>query len=75
MGKILSIVPTWDETLEKAKSQGYVYIKTPKQNGGYWVHPESINHLTNKVFLYPEIILSQKNYGITWALSKEELEK
>lgn len=77
MGKILSIAPTWEETLEKIRKQGYVYIKTQKENGDYWIHKEDItnNLLYMKVFLYPEIVLSQKYYGITFALTREELEK
>ena len=52
-----------------------MYIKTPKQNGDYWVHKEDVtNHLNMAVCFYPEIILSQKYYGITFALTKEELE-
>lgn len=77
MSKILSITPTWEETLEKIRKQGYVYIKTLKRNGDYWIHKEDVtNHLLYmKVFLYPEIVLSQKNYGSTFALTREELEK
>ena len=77
MGKILSIAPSWEETLEKIRKQGYVYIKTPKLNGDYWIHKEDVtnNLLYTRVILYPEIILSQKYYGITFALTREELEK
>ena len=76
MGKILSIAPTWQETLEKIRKQGYVYIKIQKENGDYWIRKQDVlNHLLNmEVFLYPDIVLSQKYYGITFALTKEELE-
>ena len=76
MSKILSIAPTWEETEEKIRKQGYVYIKTSKNNGDYWVHKEDVINPFSymKVSLYPEIVISQKNYGITFALTKEELE-
>lgn len=74
--KILSIAPTWEEVLEKIRKQGYVYIKTPtKISGEYWIHKEEVssNRFNLKVIFYPEIILDQKYYGITFALTKEEL--
>ena len=78
MSKILSIAPTWEETLEKIREQGYVYVKTPtKINGEYWIHKEEVSSSRPSlcVIWYPEIILAQKYYGITFALTKEELEK
>lgn len=76
MSKILSITPTWQETLEKIRKQGYVYIKTQKENGDYWIHKESVtSHLGYMtVFLYPEFVLSQRYYGIIFALTREELD-
>ena len=59
------------------EKQGYVYIKTPKGNGDYWIHKECVdsNCLYTRVIFYPEIILTQKYYGVTFALTREELEK
>lgn len=76
MSKILSMTPTWEETVEKIYNQGYVYIKTPtKIPGEYWIHKEEVSSNYLRVIFYPEIILDQKYYGVTFALTKEELEK
>lgn len=70
MGNWLSIAPSWMETCNKIREQGYVWIRTDNN----YIHKESLsNKVYLTVFLYPEIIIRQSDYGKTFALTKEEL--
>ena len=70
MGKILSIAPTWWETLQKIYNQGYVWIKT--ESG--FITKDDISSQLKLHTLWHHIDLTQKDYGKTFALTKEELE-
>lgn len=70
MGKILSIAPTWWETLQKIYNQGYVWIKT---ESGFITKDEVGNQLKLHTLWY-HIDITQKDYGKKFALTKEELE-
>lgn len=70
MGKILSIAPTWWETLQKVQKQGYVWIKT---ESGFITKDDIPNSFKLDTTWY-RVSVTQKDYGKTWALTKEELE-
>lgn len=69
MGKILSMAPTWWETYQKIEKQGYVWIKT---ESGFITKDDIPNNFTLRTVWY-NISLIQKDYGKTFALTKEEL--
>lgn len=69
MGKILSMAPTWCETYQKIKKQGYVWIKT---ESGFITKDDIPNNFSLRTVWY-NISLVQKDYGKTFALTKEEL--
>lgn len=74
MSRYLSMAPTWFETTEKIRKQGYVYIKTKKANDEYYIHKEPVSHsIWLSVLCYPEVIVRQRDYGKTFALTREEL--
>ena len=52
-----------------AEKQGYVWIKT---GSGFVTTDELGDYIRIKTRIY-DIWLSQKDYGKTWALTKEEL--
>ena len=68
--KILSISPSWWETYQKIKNQGYVWIKT---NSGFITKDDIPNNFSLRTLWY-HINITQKDYGKTFALTKEELE-
>lgn len=70
MGKILSIAPTWTETMQKIEKQGYVWIKT---ENGFITKDDIPNYFSLRTVWY-RISLTQKDYGKTFALTKEELQ-
>ena len=70
MSKILSMAPTWEETYQKIKEQGYVWIKT---ENGFITKDDLPNYYGLRTMWY-RISLIQKDYGKTFALTKEELE-
>ena len=70
MSKILSIAPTWEETYKKIEEQGYVWIKT---ESGFITKDDLPKYISMRTFWY-NIALVQKDYGKTFALTKEELE-
>ena len=70
MSKILSIVSSWSETYEKILNQGYVWIKT--ENG--FITKDDVPSAFGLHTIWYRILLVQKDYGKTFALTKEELE-
>lgn len=70
MGKILSMAPTWSETMQKIEKQGYVWIKT---ENGFITKDDIPNYFSLRTVWY-RISLTQKDYGKTFALTKEELQ-
>ena len=60
----------WGETYQKIKEQGYVWIKTEE---GEIVKDNLPKFVSTRTFWY-NIALVQKDYGKTFALTKEELE-
>ena len=69
MSKILSMAPTWCETYQKIEKQGYVWIKT---ENGFITKDDVPKYFSTRTLLFG-ITLSQKDYGKTLALTKEEL--
>ena len=69
MGKILSMAPTWQETYQKILNQGYVWIKT--ENG--FITKDDVPNYYGLHTIWYRISLIQKDYGKTFALTKEEL--
>lgn len=67
--RILSISPGQEELWGMAGKQGYVWIKT---ENGFVTKDELDSYSRIKTEIY-EVWLSQKDYGKTWALRKEEL--
>ena len=67
--RILSIAPGQEELWNKARKQGYVWIKT--KNG--FITKDNINSYYELATVWYHIWLSQKDYGKTWAFTKEEL--
>ena len=61
---------TWLKTYQKIKEQGYVWIKTEE---GEIVKDDLPKFKSPRTFWY-NIELTQKDYGKTFALTKEELE-
>ena len=70
MSKILSMTPTWEETYQKIKEQGYVWIKT--ENG--FITKDDVPNTFGLHTIWYRILLVQKDYGKTFALTREELE-
>lgn len=68
--RILSISPGKEELWDKAEKQGYVWIKT--ENG--FITKDDINSYNRLSTVWYNIWISQKDYGKTWAFTKEELE-
>lgn len=67
--RILSIAPGKEELWDKAEKQGYVWIKT--ENG--FITKDDINSYNRLSTVWYNILISQKDYGKTWAFTKEEL--
>lgn len=67
--RILSIAPGQEELWNKAEQQGYVWIKT---EDGFITKDNLDNYMQIRTFLF-KINLSQKDYGKTWAFTKEEI--
>ena len=61
--------PGKEELWGMAEKQGYVWIKT---GSGFVTTDELGDYIRIKTRIY-DIWLSQKDYGKTWALTKEEL--
>ena len=70
MSKILSIAPTWEETYKKIEDQGYVWIKT--ESG--FITKDDVPNTFGLYTIWYRILLVQKDYGKSFALTKEELE-
>ncbi len=70
MGKILSMALTWQETYQKIEKQGYVWIKT--EDG--FITKDDLPHRFTLRTLWYNVALVQKDYGKTFALTKEELQ-
>ena len=70
MGNILSMAPTWWETYQTIEKQGYVWIKT---ESGFITKDDIPNNFSLRTVWY-RISLTQKDYGKTFALTKEELQ-
>ena len=69
MSKILSMAPSWSETMQKIEKQGYVWIKT---EDGFITKDDVPKYISTRT-LWFGISLTQKDYGKTFALTKEEL--
>ena len=69
MSKILSMAPSWSETMQKIEKQGYVWIKT---ESGFITRDDIPSYFSLHTVWY-NISLTQKDYGKTFALTKEEL--
>lgn len=67
--RILSMAPGQEELWDKAEQQGYVWIKT---EDGFITKDDLSPYIRISTFLF-NINLSQKDYGKTWAFTKEEL--
>ena len=67
--RILSMAPGKEELWSMAEKQGYVFIKT---ENGFITTDELDDYIRIKTMIY-DIWLSQRDYGKTWALTKEEL--
>lgn len=67
--RILSMAPGQEELWNKAEQQGYVWIKT---EDGFITKDDLSPYIRISTFLF-NINLSQKDYGKTWAFTKEEL--
>lgn len=63
------MAPSWQDTYQKIKAQGYVWIKT---EDGFITKDDLPPCFSARTFLY-KIALTQKDYGKTFALTKEEL--
>ena len=70
MSKILSIAPSWSETYQKIINQGYVWIKT--ENG--FITKDDVPNTFSLYTIWYRILLVQKDYGKTFALTREESE-
>ena len=68
--RILSIAPGQEELWNKAQKQGYVWIKTEND----FVTKDDLNTYNELSTVWYNVWLSQKDYGKTWAFTKEELE-
>lgn len=68
---IISIQDSDSELWDKVKKQGYIWVKT---ESGFITKDEISNHLILTSAWYG-VFPSQKTYGKTWALTKEESEK
>lgn len=69
--RILSMAPGQEELWDKAEKQCYVWIKT---EDGFITKDNLDNYMRIRTSLF-RVYLSQKDYGITWAFTKEELEE
>jgi len=67
---IISIQDSDSELWDKAKKQGYIWVKT---ESGFITKDEMSNYAKLTSAWYG-VFPSQKTYGKTWALTKEELE-
>ena len=67
--RIVSISPGQEDLWDMAEKQGYVWIRT---ESGFITTDELSDCARIKTRLY-EVWLSQKDYGKTWAFTKEEL--
>lgn len=65
----LSIAPTLEEILEKAKKQG-VYVKIEN----CLITKDEVMSRCDYLTLWHQVYLHQKDYGKTWAFTREELE-
>lgn len=68
--RILSLAPGQEELWAMAGKQGYVWIRT---KNGFITTDELDSYSRIKTEIY-QVWLSQKDYGKTWAFTKEELE-
>ena len=64
------MAPTQLETYQKILNQGYVWIKT--ENG--FITKDDVPSTFGLYTIWYRILLVQKDYGKTFALTKEELE-
>ena len=60
----------WCEKYQKIKEQGYVWIKT----GDGEIVKDNLPKFVSTRTLWYDIALTEKDYGKTFALTKEELE-
>lgn len=67
--RIASISPGQEDLWDMAEKQGYVWIKT---ESGFVTTDELSDYARIKTRIY-NILLSQEDYGKTWAFTKGEL--
>lgn len=67
--RILGMVSGQEELWDKADKQGYVWIKT--ENG--FVTKDDLNSYNRLCTVWYRVWLRQRDYGKTWAFTKEEL--
>ena len=70
MSKIILTIRAWRQIYKRIKRQGYVWIKL-KDN--CIITDEVFKHFRRKTVFF-DISLKRKDYGKTFALTKEELE-
>ena len=70
MSKIILTMRAWRQLYKRIKKQGYVWIKT---ESGFITKDDLPKYISMRTFWY-NIALTQKDYGKTFALTKEELE-
>lgn len=68
---IISLQDSDRELWDKVKKQGYIWVKT---ESGFITKDEMSNYASFTSVWY-KVFPSQRTYGKTWALTKEELEK
>lgn len=69
--RIISIQDSDEELWDKAQKQGYIWIKT--ESG--FITKDELSGSQSLTSVWYGVFPSQKTYGKTWALTKEELEK
>ena len=70
MNKVILMSSAWRQIHKRIKKQGYVWIKL---RDGAIIKDEVFKHFGRKTVFF-SIALKRKDYGKTFALTKEELE-
>ena len=70
MSKIILMSRAWRQIYKKIKSQGYVWVKLKDDT----IIPDEVFKYFRRRTAYFKIALKRKDYGKTFALTKEELE-
>ena len=70
MSKIILMSRAWRQIYKKIKKQGYVWVKLKDDT----IIPDEVFRYFRRRTAYFKIVLKRKDYGKTFALTKEELE-